>query len=34
VLLTLKESKKHGVQKVCPQKGCDFVESVETDMEE
>ena len=34
VLLTLKESKKHGIQKVCPQKGCDFVESVETDTEE
>lgn len=30
-LLTLKESKKHGVQKMCPQKGCDFVETVETD---
>jgi DNA topoisomerase-1 len=29
-LLTLKESKKYGVQKVCPQKGCGFVEAVET----
>jgi DNA topoisomerase-1 len=29
-LLTLKESKKHGIQKVCPQKSCDFVEAVET----
>lgn len=30
-VLTLKESKKHGVQKVCPQKGCGFVENVEND---
>lgn len=30
-VLTLKESKKHGVQKVCPQKGCGFVENVESD---
>jgi DNA topoisomerase-1 len=28
-LLTLKESKKHGTQKVCPQKSCDYVETVE-----
>lgn len=28
-VLTLKESKKHGLQKVCPQKGCGFVETVE-----
>ena len=30
-VLTLKESKKHGVQKVCPQKGCGFVENIESD---
>jgi DNA topoisomerase-1 len=30
-VLTLKESKKHGVQKICPQKSCGFVETVETD---
>lgn len=30
-ILTLKESKKHGVQKVCPQKGCGFIENVESD---
>lgn len=30
-VLTLKESKKHGLQKICPQKGCGFVETVETD---
>ena len=28
-LLTLKESKKHGTQKVCPQKSCYYVETVE-----
>ena len=28
-LLTLKESKKHGTQKVCPQKSCHYVETVE-----
>jgi DNA topoisomerase-1 len=30
-VLTLKESKKHGIQKICPQKSCGFVETVETD---
>lgn len=30
-VLMLKESKKRGVEKVCPQKSCNYVEAVETD---
>ncbi len=33
-LLTLKESKKHGIQKICPQKNCDFAETVEVEQAE
>ena len=29
-LLTIKESKKRGVEKICPQKSCNYVEAVET----
>ena len=30
-ILTIKESKRHGIQKVCPQKDCGFIEAVESE---